>query len=329
MNPEKRRAGSLRRRLVLWALCIGGLAVAGELTARYGLGLGDPPLYEFAPGVEYLQKPGTYRRFGNTVKVNSRHMRSDEFSEHKSDTNELRVMILGDSVVNGGGLTDQRELASEIIRQQLAESMGRPVTVGNISAGSWGPGNLLAYVRRFGLCDADVVVIVLNSEDIGDNPNDNPTLRNDSQLPAHTPWTAIGELFGRYVKLRLMKCLGLEKSETGPIVDPREAETRSLRDLGDLCDDIARVGAKIVIVHFPNRSEVAGPFLPGADVIGQFVAARGIPLCGMRPAIGAAIEGGIDPYRPNDTIHPNAEGQRILARETGRAIQRVMKAPVP
>ncbi|MFW5682662.1 MAG: SGNH/GDSL hydrolase family protein, partial [Phycisphaeraceae bacterium] len=82
--------------------------IAIELVARYGLGLGDPPLSQNHPTIEYMLQPGrTYHRFGNEYRVNAYSMRSDPFPDQKSHPDERRVMVFGDSIVNGGNITDQ------------------------------------------------------------------------------------------------------------------------------------------------------------------------------------------------------------------------------
>ena len=65
-------------------------------------------------------------------------------------------------------------MATTRLENKLAESLDRPVLVANIAAGSWGPPNILAYLRRFSFFDADVVVIVLNSPDYADAPTFEP-----------------------------------------------------------------------------------------------------------------------------------------------------------
>src|SRR5881394_1856062 len=118
---------------VAFALAV--LGAAGELVARYGVGLGDPPLSQADPQIEYLFKPNQdCRRLGRRVAYNQYSMRSDPFPVHKADPNEIRVMVVGDSVVNGGVLTDQSELATEVLKRKLAAKLNRPVVIGNISA---------------------------------------------------------------------------------------------------------------------------------------------------------------------------------------------------
>lgn len=283
--------------------------VSGELVARLGLGLGDPPLNDAYPDLEYAFRPGTYHRFGNTIRINSHHMRSDEFPDRKNQPDEVRVMLMGDSVVNGGSLTDQADLASEILRGRLAHELARTVVVGNASAGSWGPGNMLAYARRFGLFDADVVVVVLNSMDASDNPTGRPIVGVDPSFPTRRPWSALGEAVTRYMLPRILSAL---TEQAAPGTDA-EAISRGMRDLDDLCDLVTAAGARLVIVHFPDRTELTGTMLPGHDAIATFAASRNIPLLELAPALAAAVKAGAKPYRPGDSIHPSTTGQRLIA----------------
>ena len=301
-----------RRRLALAALGIVLAAAGGELVARLGLGLGDPPLSDAYPDLEYAFRPGTYRRFGNTIRINSHHMRSDEFPDRKERPDEFRVLLMGDSVVNGGALTDQADLASEVLRERLTRALGRPAVVGNVSAGSWGPGNLLAYARRFGLFDADVVVVVLTSMDAGDVPTGRAVVGVDPSFPARRPWSALGEAVTRYLLPRIQPAGSPMDATPAPDAGP-EAFARGMRDLGELADLVSASGARLVIAHFPDRGELAGSMLPGHDAIAGLAAERDIPFVELSPAIAAAVAAGSEPYRPGDSIHPNAAGQRIIA----------------
>jgi hypothetical protein len=289
-----------------------GVLLGGELVARFGLGLGDPPLNDAYPDIEYAFRPGTYRRFGNTIRINSHHMRSGEFPARKTVANEFRVMLMGDSVVNGGVLSDQTDLASEVLGNELSSRLGPPVVVGNISAGSWGPGNLLAYARRFGLFDADVVVIVLNSGDAGDNPTGEPVVGVHPGFPDRRPWSAVGEGLTRYVLPRLMPARppATEPAPDGLDIDP---VARSMHDLEALCDMVVASNAQVIVAHFPHREELAGAMLPGHAAIAELVQSRGLRLVELAPPLAAAMAEGNDPYRPSDSIHPNALGQKILA----------------
>ena len=191
-----RSSGKWRRSLLAGMFLFASVALL-ELFARIALGLGDPPLTQRDPGIDYLFVPGTYHRFGNTIHYNSFSMRADEISPTKQNPDELRVLVMGDSVLNGGALTDDQDLATFIAQQRLRERLGRPVWVGNVSAASWGPGNLLAYADRFGWFDADVVIFLLSSHDVRDVPGFQADL--GPNFPLSRPSLALTEGLTRYL----------------------------------------------------------------------------------------------------------------------------------
>jgi len=327
-QESEMRRGRWRKIAIFTAAGSCGLLVGGETFARRGLGLGDPPLHVEFPDIEYAFRAGTYRRFGNTIRINAHHMRSDEIPPRKSSPEEVRVMIMGDSVINGGALTDQPDLASELLQRDLQDRSQGPVVVGNISAGSWGPGNLLAYARRFGLFEADVVVIVLNSEDAADNPTGEPIVGIHHSFPAKRPWTALGEGFTRYVWPRFTWLQTTGRSERPPRDEAAET-ARGIQDLRDLCDLVESQGGATLLVHFPNRSELSGNMLPGYSAIANMARHKGIPLIEVAPALAAELESGRDPYQPNDPIHPNVLGQRIIASTLTPKIVQVLEDRQP
>jgi hypothetical protein len=302
-------------RVWVWLLSVVGLLASAEALARFGIGLGDPPLSDAYPDLEYAFRPGTYRRFGNRIHINAHHMRSPEFSARKQTPHEFRVMLMGDSVINGGALTDQDALASEMLRRELESQLGVPVVVGNISAGSWGPGNLLAYAQRFGFFDADVIVIVLNSEDASDNPTGAMIVGIDPSFPNQKPLSALTEGLARYVAPRLLRSAAKQDEPLNRANNVAAEIEQAMRDLGMLCDMALAAGAKVLLVHFPNRAEVAGDMLDGYRLIASFAVGRGLELVELKAALAASSANGTDPYRPRDPIHPNEIGQRIIAEQ--------------
>ena len=97
------------RRYVIRSLSAVTLGIiAAEILARVMLGLGDPPLTIRDPKIEYMFKPGIYQRFGNEVAYNEYSMRSP--APPKAHVLAKRVLVVGDSVVNGGAETDQGDM---------------------------------------------------------------------------------------------------------------------------------------------------------------------------------------------------------------------------
>ena len=96
---------------------------------------------------------------------------------------------------------DQAALLTARLETRLVEALERPATVGNISAGSWGPGNLLAYVKTFGLFDADILVLVLSSHDHTDHPTFEPVVGVERRMPDRTPLFALSEVTHRFLPI--------------------------------------------------------------------------------------------------------------------------------
>jgi lysophospholipase L1-like esterase len=300
----------------LLAVVLLGL-VGGELFARLYLGLGDPPLYVADPQIEYLNKPSMhYRRFGNSVTYNAYSMRSGPITPKKTDPAQLRVLFLGDSIINGGGLTDDSKLATAILQKRLSEALHRDVYVGNASAGSWGPPNELAYLRRFGLFDADVLVLELNSADYGDVPTFEPIVGIAMEYPDHRPLLALQEGFSRYLLPRLHGAAASAPT-SAPAVNPDAANApqEHVQQCQEAITQIVKMardaGVKVLIYQHPEHNELTGPEWPGHRVIQQTVRDLGIEPIQLAPVFQSAVSKGENPYR--DAIHPNDLGQSLIA----------------
>ena len=289
--------------------------VSCELLCRYQLGLGDPPLVVGDSEIAYYFRPNqTCSRFGHLIHYNAYGMRSGDFPERKTKRGEFRVMVIGDSVINGGAQTDQREVCTSVLQDDLLSRRKGPVVVGNISAGGWGPLNQWPYVRKFGLFDADVVVIVLSSHDASSAFQGPQVVGVDVNFPDRKPWSATWEAISRYLP-RYTPGLARVRNAEGyqdPVADERveNACQNAIQQIKFAAD---RIGAKTAIVLHWTKSELArAQSTPGWRPIGHVAidaTARElnvpvIDLCKAEAAGGAKV------FR--DDIHPNAAGQRVL-----------------
>ncbi|NQU41022.1 MAG: hypothetical protein HQ523_13810 [Lentisphaerae bacterium] len=295
----------MKKYVVGGAVILAGL-VGVECVCRWGLGLGSPPLSVAHPTIEYMFKPNTtYKRFGRVVKFNRYGMRSDAIAPRRA-AHELRILVLGDSVPNGGSLTDQAELATEIVKRDLTARLSRPVVVGNISAGTWSPPNLLAYIEVFGTFDATVAVIILNGEDLDDVPTFAPL--NPRTHPTRKPLTATGELVSRYLWPRLAGLLDQTDSEElpPPVVGAR---AQCVAALDALVDRLRADGCQVVMMYHPFRHEMStdGTFVPDEafGVIRSIAAQHGVSFRSLDGRYSLALRHGSALYR--DGQHPTAE----------------------
>lgn len=297
-----------------WLLIVAILTIAGgELFARYYLGLGTPPLSVADPKIEYMLKPDQdIYRFQNHFITNHYGMRSNPFSQ-KREGHELRIMVFGDSVLNGGNLTDQTDLATSILQKNLTELTANNVVVGNISAGSWGPGNWLAYANKYGFFDADIVVLVISSHDYADNPTFQPL--NPNTHPTERPFSALIEGITRYLPRYLPHFASSENTnETDHFAEPASEEvTKGLEKLKKFLI-MAKNSAKFVLVfqHWERDETNKGKAKAGNARIHDLCESIGIIPIQLEPYFQASITGEKNPYR--DNIHPNKIGQEIIAK---------------
>lgn len=288
---------------------IGGLLILfiiGEIYARFALGLGDPPLWRFDEDYEYIPQPShRCKRFGNNISFNAWSMRSRDVPQNKTDSNELRVLVLGDSVVNGVPIIDQSDLCTTLLESRLAESLKRPVWVGNVSAGSWGPPNLNAYVKRHGLFDCDAVVLVLNSADYFKELQFLPLNVN---RPSRKPPLALWEIAGKYVRRAVRKQLRKKIREAKQAARTGEQSEAALRELFPF---LKKSGAAIVVLQHLERHEAMSQPDKGFAEQREIAKSFGITPINLGAMFETALKTGEDPY--DDHIHPNARGHEMLA----------------
>lgn len=282
-----------------------------ELFCRFVLGLGNPPLYVTDPQIEYMMKPDQdVLRFGNRVFVNHWGMRSPDFPLRKTDVAELRILVMGDSVINGGSVIDQTLLSTTLLQAQLQKVLGRPVVIGNASAGSWGPGNWLAFVKRYGFFDADLLVLLVGSGDYADNPTFTPL---GSNHPVENPVMALQEAVFRYFLPHLEKLSKRFFSPAPTAEAPPISEAEVARGRSDLAEFLTLAQAngarKVMVFHHPDRSEFSSAkYVSGHDEIRALCQQAGVPFVDLYPAYAKQSA---ELYR--DAIHQNAVGQQVLA----------------
>ncbi|WP_428390030.1 SGNH/GDSL hydrolase family protein [Mucisphaera sp.] len=303
----------------VWLAVVGAVFVVVvlgvELFLRFWVGLGDPPLWVADEAVEYrLVEDQDRRRWGNRILINDLGMRSGAFSRTREFEDEVRVLVIGDSVVNGGTLVDHGALATTVLEERLSERLGRPVSVGNLSAGSWGPVNMAAAFERLGLEGLDVVVLVVSSHDLTDVPTFEAL--NPRVFPMRSPWSATTEALGRYGPslLRFYLGIGAEEEELSglrPRVDLAAAE-RSRAAVEQVFDLARQAGAAPVLMLHGDIDEArAGRLHAHGRALRAVARDRGVRVVDGMAAFVEASAAGVAVYR--DPVHPSDDGQRVYA----------------
>ena len=173
----------------------------GEIGLRWFFGFGNPLVYVSDRNIGYLLAPSQQtRRFRNRIQINQYSMRTAPITE-KPLPNSLRVLLIGDSIANGGWWTDQAKTISNLIRDALSNQMNKiftDVEVLNASANSWGPRNELAYLQHFGHFHSQVVVLLINTDDLFATAPTSLPVGRDRNYPDNKPILAWVEVWQRY-----------------------------------------------------------------------------------------------------------------------------------
>lgn len=193
----------MKKKITILLSIIAFIFIGGEIALRTFLGLANAPLYYASNEYEYMACPNQDGyRFRNHYHYNSYSQRSEE-----PDSTKKIILGLGDSVLFGGVQTDQDSLATSIFTQETDMQML------NISAGSWGPDNCAAYLKKFGLFGAKAMFLLVSSHDAHDNMDFQPVVGIHPSYPDKQYALAWGELLDRYL---LPRVLPKKKKESDP-----------------------------------------------------------------------------------------------------------------
>ena len=309
ITPARRR---ILRRCGLVIAIILVLGLSGELILRYVFGFCDAVLMQADPDYEYIAQPNQNRfRFRNRIIYNSFSMRSEEV---RSDAH--KILLLGDSVVNGGHLTSHEQLASTLLSKRLSLLTGGDVQVLNISAGSWGPDNCAAYLRKHGTFDAEAIVLVVSSHDAQDVMTFSPIVGISTSCPDRQYKLACWELYDRYLKTNVrlfLQRVFSRKKTTGDISYHELHINEAHGELNPGISLIAQIARDknipFMIYLHAERSELqAGQYNSQGQQIIRFAEQYQIPIC-------KNLELGLNDkwYLHDDFIHLSHFGQQKMA----------------
>ncbi|MCA9298519.1 MAG: SGNH/GDSL hydrolase family protein, partial [Phycisphaerales bacterium] len=118
------------------------------------------------PGETYVHRSAEYRV---EIRTNSKGVRADvEYAIPKPD-GVFRVIVLGDSFGMGYG-SNIEESSLRVLETTLADALGRPVEVINLSVSGHGNAEELLMLRHEGLAyEPDAVVVMYTTTDPDDN----------------------------------------------------------------------------------------------------------------------------------------------------------------
>ncbi len=306
-----------------------GLWAAIEVLLRVLLGFGNPLIYIADAECGYLLAPNQrVRRLANRIEINEYSMRTGPIAP-LADPQTLRVLLLGDSVANGGWWTNQTDTISEIMARNLRlqvqhrasdAQLGSQVNysdfeVLNASANSWGPRNQLAYAKRFGVFGAKAVVLLLNTDDLFASAPCDLVVGRDRSYPDRKPRSATLQLLNRYLlpvmPARQLAAPGAESDVVG-------CNLEAIRQIQKIA---ISANVKFLLAVTPKRHEFGEGSrdweVKARERLAELVETEKITYIDFLPIFNCAAE---LPTLYRDSIHLSPQGNQLVSKTICRQI---------
>jgi hypothetical protein len=288
-----------------------------ELALRLTLGLGNPVLLQADVDTGYRYRPNqTIFRFGKKIEYNQYSQRSKQITAHKPP-GTLRIFMIGDSIINGGTLTDQTQTISTLLETQLAAKR-RPVEVINASAGSWGMGNELAYLRKFGLFESDAAIAEIGTDDLAQFTSTSDRVGHDPNYPDRPPLLAIQEAGTRYVWPKLANLLRLGSPPANiSLPSAKELDQQFQQNLQSLKGIVTLVRAKqipLFVLFMPNLNNLVPTFNEPKykPEFLQFLNSLQVTVIDAHKAWSTLPKKTVETFYRSDGIHPTVVGNHAI-----------------
>lgn len=303
--------------LLLVLMLEGGLSLAGYGNLeRYDP---DRDLYwKLTPSQNVVTKVGK-----KPVRINSHGTRGEEFDAAKPE-NAFRVLSLGDSRAFGWGLAED-ETYSKRLQELLrhAAGAGRLVEVINAGVNAWSYPQMLIYLQRDGLAFSPDVVIVDGANlwtTFGENQSEAFRRSFKRKLLAKNLLRR-SAIYHYFVEVQLKTYYERYRKklvQTGVRPDEQQFDAAEREFLAGLeatfesmSDVLREHGVELVFVHTPREDEATSRRSLELKRLMKTVA-EGNARVFVDATDAFASHGGML-FQEADPIHPNAEGNAILA----------------
>ncbi|MEH2042272.1 SGNH/GDSL hydrolase family protein [Nostoc sp.] len=301
-----------------------GLFVVIEIGLRSLFGFGNPLIYIGDEQIGYLLAPNQRtRRFGNRIEINEYSMRGSPIKMLPAPTG-LRILLLGDSIANGGWWTDQTNTISSLMMRSLASSTTSNYSepeVLNASANSWGPRNELAYLEKFGNFNAQAVVLIINTDDLFATPPTSLPVGRDRNYPDRQPPLALVEVWQRYiVKQKPIPELQAVQNESGDRVGINLEAIAKIQAL------TRQTNSKFLLVMTPLLREIGEPGPRDYEIkarqrLSDFTKAQQINYIDFLPNFNSTT----NPQGLfHDHIHLNLQGNKFVSEVMERSLLEIL-----
>jgi lysophospholipase L1-like esterase len=296
------------RRILLWGTLLISILAGGELAGRM-MGLHTPILYQVTSYGYRIAPDQNIRRFGHRVFINHQGLRNEPIASLPT-AGTLRILCLGDSITNGGAITDQDDTYPYQL-QRLLTTGGRKAEVLNASAPGWAIANEAGWLRQNGTLVSQVVVLTIGTFDLFQERAGSEIVDDHPSFPSHAPAFALEDIVMRYLVPRLMRRSVADPGAGLSAQSLEEAKMNIARLLG-MSELATRSGSipAVLFVEQPDRLEMSDPYTVSAKaMLFEALKQHEIIFLDTRDRVESA--GGALLFR--DGLHPNSEGNRVLA----------------
>ncbi|MFB2833805.1 SGNH/GDSL hydrolase family protein [Floridanema evergladense] len=234
--------------------------VGMEVILRVGFGLGNPVLVQADSFTGYRFQPNqNLFRLGKKVQYNQYSQRSEPITL-KKPPEKLRILMTGDSVLNGGNPTDQSRTITELFKAKLSAS-GHPAEVLNASAGSWGIGNALGYLREFGTFNADAVILQIGIHDLTQPTSTSTIVGHHPAFPTHPPLLATQDAWNRYIWPQVAGKLGYslpngDFASSPRSLSPDQQFKQNMQHFKEIITLVRSKNIPVFVLFTPNRDDL-------------------------------------------------------------------------
>jgi len=295
---------------------IPGCAIASlsaiEIALRL-LGFGNPPLLQADANAGYIFAPNqVVYRFGNRLEYNQFSQRSEQIDSAKPE-GTLRILMIGDSVLNGNNTTDQKETIPELFEARLL-GIKKQVEVLNASAGSWGIGNQLGYIRKFGTFESDAVILQIGTHDLLQPPSSSAGVGNDPLMPNRKPLLAIQEVFQRHVMPKFSSIFVSNSPAAGVRVSESQRFMENMQRFEQIVALVRAKNIPLFVLYTCDRADLL-PLPKQPKFKSEFVdrlKALKIPVIDTHAAWSKLPKTTVESYF-RDGVHPTAPAYESIA----------------
>lgn len=315
--------------LIVFLAAIASSLLILEVGLRVLFGFGKPLIYVGDSKIGYLLAPNQRtRRFGNRIEINQYSMRSASIDQ-KPSPSTLRLLLLGDSIANGGWWTDQENTISSLMMRSLATKNIRDYQhfeVLNASANSWGPRNELAYLQSFGNFEARGVILLINTDDLFATAPTSLPVGRDRNYPDKKPPLAIVEIINRYlIKAKTIPELQEIQKEGGDRVGINLEAISKIKEF----TDESKIHLLLVMTPLLRELGEPGPRdyeIKARDRLTEFSKIQNIEYIDFLPIFNSIVDA---KSLYHDHIHLNLQGNKVISRVMEEKILQLLALKQP